>query len=377
MHPNYPQNSYPPNAMQSNPHSQQYYNGPQHHQHQQQNDKAQVMSNLSALGFQNPSNSGDRMNRLQSYQPDYESNMQRSASSPIPRPYSVDINMNGKNGKRPVPPPPVSGRNGNGMGDPMMFHQSVDSGGSVRESVIDRNVYDNIANGNRKLEDRLGLQNHRKMYKTFIFIRHGNSIWNKFKAAGKKRKMAAMFVGLQEYIKLKNNPQNHADTWVVDAPLSRVGIDEAYGLSRFLGRHLTLRQFESLADLEHHQSLATPIKDALRIIQTGILDQYKHQLAQISPDLLAKCNQIKHIMEDAHSKIQRIMLETERQRGRDSQSSKKKALGLGAMHVTKGDDYLPEDDNEQHVEEDNLKFKQKKHQNNKKQNPLIDDEKES
>merc|ERR1719242_761629 len=347
MHPNYPQNSYPPNAMQSNPHSQQYYNGPQHHQHQQQNDKAQVMSNLSALGFQNPSNSGDRMNRLQSYQPDYESNMQRSASSPIPRPYSVDINMNGKNGKRPVPPPPISGRNGNGMGDPMMFHQSVDSGGSVRESVIDRNVYDNIANGNRKLEDRLGLQNHRKMYKTFIFIRHGNSIWNKFKAAGKKRKMAAMFVGLQEYIKLKNNPENHADTWVVDAPLSRIGIDEAYGLSKFLGRHLTLRQFESLADLEHHQSLATPIKDALRIVHMGILEEHADELQQ-NPDLLAKCQQIAEIMEEAHRKIQGIMLRTEARRGGNNAQiqSKAKALGMGPVqvHVTKGGDVIPEDD---------------------------------
>merc|ERR1712154_282144 len=98
-------------------------------------------------------------------------------------------------------------------------------------------------------------------------------------------KMAALFVGITEYLRTKNNPQNHADTWVVDAPLSRIGIDEAYGLSRILGRHLTLRQFESLADLEHHQSLATPIKDALRIIQTGVLDKYSTQLRHISPEL--------------------------------------------------------------------------------------------
>merc|ERR1719216_442055 len=153
--------------------------------------------------------------------------------------------------------------------------------------------------GNKnKIDSMMGMKEPRKLYKTFIFIRHGNSIWNKFKAAGKKRKMAAVILGLSEAWKLRSNPQNHADTWVVDAPLSRVGIDEAYGLSKFLARHLTLRQFESLADLEHHQSLAKPIRDALRIIESGILDQYKHQLAQISPDLLAKCNQIKHIMED-------------------------------------------------------------------------------
>ena len=102
-----------------------------------------------------------------------------------------------------------------------------------------------------------------------------------------------MAVGITEYKRKKNNPSNHADTWVVDAPLSRVGIDEAYGLSRFLGRHLTLRQFESLADLGHHQSLATPIKDALRIIQTGILDKYQKELKNIDPDLFQKCLQIK------------------------------------------------------------------------------------
>jgi len=362
MHPNFAQNGMNPQHHQS----QQYYNGPQHHQHhhqqhqqhQQQNDKAQVMHNLSALGFQNPSNSmsnsnqnksGDRMGRFPTYHPEPESQYQ---SDPIPRPYSVDINMNGnngRNGKRPVPPPPISGRNGHGNGmNEQMYHQSVDSGGSVRESVIDRNVYDNIAHGNaRKLEERLGLQNHRKMYKTFIFIRHGNSIWNKFKAAGKKRKMAAMFVGLQEYIKLKNNPENHADTWVVDAPLSRIGIDEAYGLSKFLGRHLTLRQFESLADLEHHQSLATPIKDALRIVHMGILEEHAEALQQ-NPDLLAKCKQIADIMEEAHRKIQGIMLRTEARRGGNNAQiqSKAKALGMGPVpvHVTKGGDVIPEDE---------------------------------
>jgi len=194
---------------------------------------------------------------------------------------------------------------------------------------------------------------HSKMYKTFIFIRHGNSIWNRFKNSGRKRKWAAMAVGITEYLRTKNNPQNHADTWVVDAPLSRVGIDEAYGLSRFLGRHLTLRQFESLADLEHHQSLATPIKDALRIIQTGILDKYQKELNKISPDLLMKCKEIKNIMENAHHKIQRIMLETEARRGQSPHLlAKGKALGLGTMHVTKGGDVIVDD--EENAKEKNL-----------------------
>jgi len=182
------------------------------------------------------------------------------------------------------------------------------------------------------------------MYKTFIFIRHGNSIWNSFKAGGRKRKLAALAVGVSEYFKTKSNPANHADTWVVDAPLSRVGIDEAYGLSRFLGRHLTLRQFESLADLEHHQSLATPIKDALRLIQTGVLDRYSRELRQISPELLANCQAIKDIMNEAHSKIQRIMLETEARRGGQLQIKGKGGNGKTKVisHVTKGGDFLPD-----------------------------------
>eukprot|EP01083_Nonionella_stella_P270004 913896_1 len=178
------------------------------------------------------------------------------------------------------------------------------------------------------------------MYKTFIFIRHGNSIWNSFKNSGRKRKWAAMAVGITEYLRTKNNPENHADTWVVDAPLSRVGIDEAYGLSRFLGRHLTLRQFESLADLEHHQSLATPIKDALRIINVGILDKYKNELLQIgNGDLLSKCQQIKNIMENAHEKIQHIMLETEVKRGQNH-SSIQLQLQPKTKTNTKGGDFI-------------------------------------
>jgi len=180
------------------------------------------------------------------------------------------------------------------------------------------------------------------MYKTFIFIRHGNSIWNSFKAGGRKRKLAALAVGVSEYFKTKSNPANHADTWVVDAPLSRVGIDEAYGLSRFLGRHLTLRQFESLADLEHHQSLATPIKDALRLIQTGVLDKYSSQLKRISPELYQNCREIKSIMNDAHAKIQRIMLETEARRAGQLQIKGKDHTGKVISHVTKGGDFIPD-----------------------------------
>eukprot|EP01084_Bolivina_argentea_P170220 294954_1 len=257
----------------------------QHHAQISGGDKEQVMANLGGLGFNNllkQSKSADH-----AYHSHHRAN-------------------------RPKPPPPVK---------------------HVADQQISSNITRNFDKMN-KLNSVLGLNAHNKQYKTFIFIRHGNSIWNRFKNSGVKRKWVAIGLGLTEYWRTKNNPENHADTWVVDAPLSKVGIDEAYGLSRFLGRHLTLRQFESLADLEHHQSLATPIKDALRIIETDILDKYAKDLTKISPDLLAKCVAIKNIMETAHAKIQRIMLETEAKR---NQSNAKQQIG---HKVTKGADYI-------------------------------------
>ena len=49
-------------------------------------------------------------------------------------------------------------------------------------------------------------------------------------------------------------------------------------------------------------------------------------------------------MESAHKKVQRIMLDTEARRNHNA-----KALGLGGSHVTKGGDYI--DDNDDHKED--------------------------
>eukprot|EP00484_Ammonia_sp_Unknown_P017962 CAMPEP_0197025478 /NCGR_PEP_ID=MMETSP1384-20130603/5802_1 /TAXON_ID=29189 /ORGANISM="Ammonia sp." /LENGTH=857 /DNA_ID=CAMNT_0042454011 /DNA_START=130 /DNA_END=2703 /DNA_ORIENTATION=+ len=340
-------------------HANNGYHAQQQYQPQQQaqaqaynnggtNDKNQVLSNLGALGFAGMLQNNMHSNRsspdmhhhaappqqLQHSKSDYgyqANNQQMQPSHSAHRSQS-----------RPVPPPPMKPNNnnvveyGNGI--------NYKGGGYPQrdEEKIQSNVNRNLEADNKaKLEHMLGgVPKFKKMYKTIIFIRHGNSIWNRFKNAGRKKKWAAVAVGIGEFLRTKNNPSNHADTWVVDAPLSRVGIDEAYSLSRFLGRHLTLRQFESLADLEHHQALATPIKDALRIIQTDILDPYSKQLQRISPDLFAKCTEIRDIMEDAHKKIQRIMLETEAQRGNAQNSRKQKGVG----HVTRGGDVIPDGD---------------------------------
>jgi len=44
-------------------------------------------------------------------------------------------------------------------------------------------------------------------------------------------------------------------------------------------------------------------------------------------------------MESAHKKVQRIMLDTEARRNHNA-----KALGLGGSHVTKGGDYIDDND---------------------------------
>jgi len=59
-------------------------------------------------------------------------------------------------------------------------------------------------------------------------------------------------------------------------------------------------------------------------------------------------------MEDAHRKIQRIMLETEARRGHNPQFLLKgKELGLRPMHVTKGGDFIPDEENNDNDNENN------------------------
>lgn len=126
---------------------------------------------------------------------------------------------------------------------------------------------------NRKQQALLGVTKIGKVSKVLIFIRHGDSIWNNLKNSGHKWRGIGM--GVVEYFKLKGTSKQHKDTWVVDAPLSTKGIDQAYALSKFLGRHAFFRQYENLNSLLHHQQLANPIKDALRILTTDILDKYQ------------------------------------------------------------------------------------------------------
>jgi len=380
------QQQYQPNNYQQQPAPQQQhqYQHP-HHQHHgnnqhnnplinnqsgNNNDKEQVLNNLSGLGFgtmlsKSSGSSQNKQPQMQRYgspelngmngKPPMANGMAYSKSDPQVNghygngnKYNPPPSPNKSGAHRPVPPPPMKQQN---HPNEHNNYKYIDQNGYPKQGVDDQvilnNVNGNLSQNNGKLEHIMGIpKQHKRMYKTFIFIRHGNSIWNRFKNSGRKRKFAALAVGMAEYFRTKNNPSGHADTWVVDAPLSRIGIDEAYGLSRFLGRHLTLRQFESLADLEHHQSLATPIKDALRIVQTDILDKYQSQLKQISPQLLEKCKEIRTIMEDAHEKIQRIMLRTEERRGHPQLQAKGKALGVSVGHVTKGGDFLPDEDDE-------------------------------
>merc|ERR1712176_633767 len=71
----------------------------------------------------------------------------------------------------------------------------------------------------------------------------------------------------------------------------------------------------------------------------------------ISPELLQNCREIKEIMEGAHTKIQRNMLETEARRGGQGMNAIKGGKGGGdgkggTGHVTKGGDFLPDKSDE-------------------------------
>mmetsp|Transcript_54511 Transcript_54511/g.90368 ORF Transcript_54511/g.90368 Transcript_54511/m.90368 type:complete len:920 (-) Transcript_54511:311-3070(-) len=314
QHPHHPQQPHS-NALDSSYHSYHSHNGasssfePPPPLHGNNKNNA-VMSNLNQLGFHSH-NPNQNQNQ----------NMVPSAS------YTGNVNHQAL---RPMQPPPMKQSASASQAlsprlraqgqQPQQQHQQ-------QEENEPRPLHLSVASS-AKLNDILGSipPKHTRMYKTFLFIRHGNSIWNRFKASGRKKKFAALAVGIIEYARSKQNPQNHADTWVVDAPLSRIGIDEAYGLSRFLGRHLTVRQFESLADLEHHQLLATPIKDALRIVQSNILDSYAMQLQQVSPQLHQECVALRNILTAANERIHRIMLNAQERRNGGN------AVGAGNMN---------------------------------------------
>ncbi|ETO23762.1 hypothetical protein RFI_13419, partial [Reticulomyxa filosa] len=127
------------------------------------------------------------------------------------------------------------------------------------------------------------IQNHNEsqrkhvLWKVIILIRHGNSYWNSQKNDGSSlKKWTAVGRGLIEMI---GGSKSHTDSVVVDAPLSKNGIDEAFGLSKFLSRHVYARRFQHNQFLTKLQKLSSPVKDSVRLMQTQFFDDVRYKFS--------------------------------------------------------------------------------------------------
>ena len=81
--------------------------------------------------------------------------------------------------------------------------------------------------------------------KRIIFIRHGNSIWNKAKSEGLAGKVTAIGQGVAEFVKTSYyDTASHKNSTIMDAPLSEIGIKQCKDLSNFLPRKYQKLQSE-------------------------------------------------------------------------------------------------------------------------------------
>eukprot|EP01083_Nonionella_stella_P011307 32152_1 len=115
--------------------------------------------------------------------------------------------------------------------------------------------------------------------KRIIFIRHGNSIWNKAKAGGIKSKAAAIGQGVLEFAKTSYyDTSSHKTSTVMDAPLSDIGIKQCKSLYTFLQ--------------EKHTSLQAQLLSSKTYIDSHHkCDQYLHESAKILDNMLLPINQ--------------------------------------------------------------------------------------
>ena len=160
---------------------------------------------------------------------------------------------------------------------------------------------DNINGNNLSLE-----------WRTVIFIRHGNSIWNEstdnsFKNPYSAAKAISAFTfGVKEYAKLKwSSEYKHEDSIYVDTPLSTKGMKQSYNLSLFLKHHQQLRDQQKLSYLKQHQLIASPIKDAWRALQQYKLEFHQQQKQQ------PKQKEFSILCDDALSSLTKAMQSVE------------------------------------------------------------------
>eukprot|EP01084_Bolivina_argentea_P116865 207582_1 len=203
----------------------------------------------------------------------------------------------------------------------------------VAGSITD--IYNGFTNRPNKNNFTLAAPNCRKMYKTFIFINHATSVLD-YMMSGKS-KWQAMATGFVEYARTRNKDSTHTDTSVIDSPLSSLGIDEAYGFSRFLAKYLESREQETLVDCKYHQTLYVAIQDSLAMIKDDILSKHQVELMSIAPELISKYEQIKNVLETMQQQIKIILSEKKTRRKLNGKS-------LGKVNSSIDDDLESKDE---------------------------------
>eukprot|EP01084_Bolivina_argentea_P008441 15807_1 len=107
--------------------------------------------------------------------------------------------------------------------------------------------------GKEEIEELIPSDNEFK--KRIIFIRHGNSIWNKMKAGGTKSKISAIGQGVLEFAKTSYyDTASHKTSTVMDAPVSDIGIKQCKTLYNFLPKRYTKFESDLLSANNYKQS---------------------------------------------------------------------------------------------------------------------------
>ena len=163
----------------------------------------------------------------------------------------------------------------------LMRHQTISlpdlkiPNDNINDEKDDDSSENNINNNNNNNNNDSFIGIKGLEWRTIIFIRHGNSLWNQSTDGSFKnpiqtaKAIRAWGKGIQEYASLKWNKTEykHEDSTIVDTPLSSKGLRQAYNLSKYLRHHNSLRQQQKLKYLSKHQSIISPIKDAYRIMK--------------------------------------------------------------------------------------------------------------
>ena len=111
--------------------------------------------------------------------------------------------------------------------------------------------------------------------KRIIFIRHGNSIWNKMKGQGTKSKISAVATGVLEFAKTSYyDTSSHKSSTVMDAPLSDIGIKQCKNLSKFLPKKYKQLENQLLTSqnyIESHKECNRYLIESAKLINNILL----------------------------------------------------------------------------------------------------------